>query len=646
MDKDESRELFDFARENLNEFTQDLYAQAHPREMSQPSDTEEIAPLYSRLNQIEDRYHSVESLGVGGMKQIYKAYDSQTERDVALACPKEEVSLDHYDAFLREAHFTARLEHPAIIDLFDMGVDKAGRPFFTMELKKGSSLHELTKQIESGEKHISIQQRMRVVQKICDAMTYAHANRIVHLDLKPENIQVGTFGEVQVCDWGMAVVFSTEEDSTLLDPDLYGPLLNLKAGTPGFMAPEQKDPREAKTPQMDIYALGRLIEETVGAGHESSMTDPALVAIVRKACEENPHERYATMEALGADIERFLDGYAVSTEQTHILRELKRFYLRNKTASQVALVFSILLIAGTSIFIMQLDQSRATAELALSQYLQEKQISEERLRNQASVAARQATALTRFNTLPDALARNVKEALKQVNAVLQYDPPPNLYVWTQKVWLCSIRQDFQAALRTERQRNQHPESESLNVQDLVDLAHKYAPKLQENGCLSAEDLLNYIQDIYTNPLYNRTQFLELLLIYDSAFERPAADRIFIVNGVLALLNPDASGPIMKQSSDGVWKIVDPGVAHLGFSNTWSVLAVVEPLKLSLQQSSVQQLLPLKSLNVRELDLRGLRIKTLNPLSEHKSLQKLIVAPGQFRPAQLAKLPDGVEVVEK
>ena len=209
------------------------------------SDREDISPLYNSIAEITQRYQSHELIGQGGMKEVYRVYDAKMARHVALAKPLSGHLSDRFDAFLREAHLTARLEHPGIIEVFDIGIDDRDRPFFTMELKKGRSIRDLVREVQenAGEKRPPIRGRPEIFMRICEAIAYAHSRRVLHLDIKPSNIQIGEFGEVQVCDWGLGVVMPDEDASgiptALLDPDLYGPLLIHAKGTPLICRPSK-----------------------------------------------------------------------------------------------------------------------------------------------------------------------------------------------------------------------------------------------------------------------------------------------------------------------------------------------------------------------------------------------------------------------
>lgn len=128
-----------------------LYEEADRQPADGSLDAErELSPLYHSLRKIVNRYRDETLIGTGGMKEVLKVYDERTERHVALARPREGVSVERYDSFLREAYITARLEHPNIINLFDMGIDDRKRPFFTMEFKRGRSLRKILKSLKQG----------------------------------------------------------------------------------------------------------------------------------------------------------------------------------------------------------------------------------------------------------------------------------------------------------------------------------------------------------------------------------------------------------------------------------------------------------------------------------------------------------------
>jgi len=149
------------------------------------------------------KYQIIEKLGSGGMGTVYLAEDLKLGRRVAIkvmnvADPSGALAA----RMVREAHIVALLEHPSIVPIHDVGTLDDGRVFYAMKLVQGNRLDEAAKVM------VSLPDTLRIFQKVCEAMAFAHARGVVHRDLKPENIMVGPFGEVLVMDWGVAKVLS------------------------------------------------------------------------------------------------------------------------------------------------------------------------------------------------------------------------------------------------------------------------------------------------------------------------------------------------------------------------------------------------------------------------------------------------------
>src|SRR4029453_12838359 len=138
------------------------------------------------------------------------------------------------ERFLREANITARLEHPNIVPVYDLEVDPQGSPTLTMRVVRGTSLGEAMRTGALPDRRA----RLEVFLKVCDAVAFAHSKGVVHRDLKPDNVMVGEFGEVQVVDFGLAAQDAIEADA------VRGGSAGLtrsgtKMGTPAYMSPEQ-----------------------------------------------------------------------------------------------------------------------------------------------------------------------------------------------------------------------------------------------------------------------------------------------------------------------------------------------------------------------------------------------------------------------
>lgn len=229
------------------------------------------------------RYELESEIGRGGMGVVYAARDRQLDRRVALKV------LDL--ALAGEAQLIARLEHPAIVPIYETGTLPDGRPFYAMKLVSGTRLDEyLTKRPTLAE-------CLRVVRRVGEALAFAHSRGVIHRDLKPQNVMVGPFGEVYVMDWGVDAV----------------------AGTPAFRAPDQRLDQRS-----DIYALGGLLRFLLYAP-----APPALRAIVAKAMSVVPTDRYPDVPALLADVERFELGLAIEAWSEPLWHKWRRFGSRN-----------------------------------------------------------------------------------------------------------------------------------------------------------------------------------------------------------------------------------------------------------------------------------------------------------------------------
>ena len=211
------------------------------------------------------RYVLVDKLGEGGMGGVYRVEDTALGRQVALKAIRVVDSNGEFAGrLLREAKIIAQLEHPGIVPVHDVGSLPDGRVFYTMKLVQGQRLDQYRAAA------IGLLERLRTFQKICEAVSFAHARNVLHRDLKPQNIMVGPFGEVLVMDWGLAKLLNPETSASadgqemhLRDADrqgtdtAHGSIL----GTPGYMAPEQaRGEIAAIGPRADVYSLGAVLK--------------------------------------------------------------------------------------------------------------------------------------------------------------------------------------------------------------------------------------------------------------------------------------------------------------------------------------------------------------------------------------------------
>src|SRR6185295_20385903 len=154
----------------------------------------------------ETRYELRRELDRGGMGVVYAAHDRELHREVALKVLATAVAdADSATRLRREARIIAGLEHPGIVPVHDVGTLPDGRIFYAMKFVRGHRLDEYAVQ------GASLRDRLRKFQAVCDAVGFAHAHGVIHRDLKPQNIMIGSFGEVLVLDWGVAKILRQRE---------------------------------------------------------------------------------------------------------------------------------------------------------------------------------------------------------------------------------------------------------------------------------------------------------------------------------------------------------------------------------------------------------------------------------------------------
>src|SRR5688500_7824760 len=195
-------------------------------------------------------------IGKGGMGEVVLAHDRRIGRDVAIKRLKtSKVSDDDHARLLREARIQARLDHPAVVPVYELARDERGRPFFVMKRLAGVTMTEVIAN------PTTLRQRLlRAFAEVCRAIDYAHSRGVVHRDLKPSNIVLGEIGEVYLLDWRIACVLGDGDgavdtaDTDTLEVDDHPPLVH---GTPAYVSPEQLLEPDVDRP-VDVCSLGSI----------------------------------------------------------------------------------------------------------------------------------------------------------------------------------------------------------------------------------------------------------------------------------------------------------------------------------------------------------------------------------------------------
>ena len=356
------------------------------------------------------QYRVCELIGRGGMGNVMKVDDPKLARTVALKTMKlgPDATAEERGRFVREATVLARLAHPNIVPIYDLGADGAGSPFYTMKLVRGCTLAAILKNLRGGapeavEQH-SLDRRLGIFRKVCDALAFAHSKDVLHRDLKPENIMVGEFGEVLVMDWGLAKILHADEDAwsmrqsivqrsrAAIGPSTMGATLTGSLlGTPQYMAPEQaRGEVETLDARADIYALGAIlfhilalrppvegkdenevltkvvggqIEPLKGAMASSRSSIPeSLAAVVRKAMALDKSARYQCVGDLQREIEAFQSGFATAAENAGFVKQVALLIKRNKGIFATGFIAWLVITALVVWLVVNVTHERNVAE--------------------------------------------------------------------------------------------------------------------------------------------------------------------------------------------------------------------------------------------------------------------------------------------
>jgi serine/threonine-protein kinase len=294
----------------------------HLREES-AGDTPMLRPLAAGERLAAGKYVVHGELGRGGVGAVHRGHDQDLGRDVAMKFLHERYQRDQglLHRFVEEAQIGGQLQHPGIVPVYDLGIID-GRPFFTMKLVKGQTLAK--KLAERASPAGDLRTFLSVFEDVCQTLAYAHARGVVHRDLKPANVMIGSFGEVQVVDWGMGKVLpqggvaderraserraevsivETVRSSSHGSRSVVGSVM----GTPAYMPPEQaRGDVERMDERSDVFALGAILCEILTGA-------PPYVGPAAKLIEQAASAELADAEArlAAADVDPELAALAL-----------------------------------------------------------------------------------------------------------------------------------------------------------------------------------------------------------------------------------------------------------------------------------------------------------------------------------------------
>ncbi|HMI89830.1 MAG TPA: cyclic nucleotide-binding domain-containing protein [Polyangiales bacterium] len=282
------------------------------------------------------RYEDLGEIARGGMSVIRDMFDRVIRRHVAMKILDRERDPAGLTQFIEEARITAQLDHPNIVPVHDVQYDELGLPTrFTMKLIEGETLSTALERLGEGAlAGPELERLIGVVLKVCDAVSFAHSRGVIHCDLKPSNVLIGSHGQVYLTDWGVALrrdVSETDSGDRATRPFTQATLV----GTPAYMAPEQAwGRREDIDERTDVYGLGGMLyalmtlrpphdggdverdlalaklgkvaaPETIAPGRS---LPPGLCAIALRALSASPAQRQPSVEILSGQLQEFLRG--------------------------------------------------------------------------------------------------------------------------------------------------------------------------------------------------------------------------------------------------------------------------------------------------------------------------------------------------
>lgn len=305
-------------------------------------------------------------LGAGGMGEVYRATraDGLFDQQVALKISRR--MGDEFAArFEAERQRLAQLEHPNIARIVDGGTTEDGSPYMTMEFVEGHAIDQ-----HVGRNLLDRSGRLGLIVRLCTAVAHAHGRLVLHRDIKHDNVLINLDGELRLIDFGVA--------SLIGDVAEQGGFSSL---TPAYAAPEQLT-GNAVSAATDTFAIGMLAHllETGALPKRqpdggvmidsAAIKDADLAAILAKATADDPADRYGSVDALGDDLGRFLDGFPVAARPVSSVTKFKKMVARNKFASAMSALAVVAMIAGVigaSVFGLRANKEAEAARIAQRQ---------------------------------------------------------------------------------------------------------------------------------------------------------------------------------------------------------------------------------------------------------------------------------------
>lgn len=633
---------------------------------------------FQQLSETNDKYTRKELVALGGMKKVFRVYDNFAKRDLAMAMLYDDAPPENYDQFIHEAWLTSQLDHPNIITIHEVGINNIGRPYFTMDLKVGHNF----KEIITGGVKVPLEELLEIFLKVCDAVAYAHSKNILHLDLKPNNIQIGGYGEVLVCDWGLGRLL-VQDDTVELEQELVNSELlaselrrrRMVKGTPGFMAPEQVNCQEL-TKRTDVYELGsmlysiltrkipiegsieQVLKDTV-AGRFIAPVDrvdhfvpESLNAVVLKAMQLSPEARYKSVINLRQDVHKYLMGYSTLAENAGFLKEFRLFYNRNRTSSNIVFSLFITVVIIIGAFMIGLANSRRNETVArklaqksqkkleytLKLFAEEKEAYSQVLGDYAKDVSGNVFLLNTSEFFRNPV-KTLSKQMGKLDRFLQHDPEKGKSLGFKR-YLLFISQQYKACYELSKAYK----FSSANF--LKDVITKF--KLHEKESITIDELVDVINHL-AKVTRNNSSLPVKMLYYDMAKRKSLKggyDKL--VEAVLKFYNPqwkkrlfsyNAKSKTLVISGKGLKKI-----SYLAKGLSVSLIKLLPMDTLVLSGTELYDISQVARLKVKTLDISNTFVANVDALRNNRSIKKVIINEGQVPKEGLDKFAGKIEFV--
>lgn len=603
---------------------------------------EALGKVISELDGIssESRYEFLRKIGEGGLKSVTLEKDKVTQRVVAVSTlagkePDEEVL-----RFVNEAYLTARLGHNNIVPLYDFGRRK-GSFYFSTKFLDGESFDLYLK------KEHSLPDKLRIFSDICDGISFAHSQGIVHLDIKPSNVQITEHSEVIVFDWGLARDLRGDEGFESYFDEKF-------AGSPGYTAPEQiLSDNENMDEQTDIYSLGailfqtltgnvpwksndldQILKDTLTGDHailEKELMDSgaprSLIHVCLKAMDQDKDDRYETVLELKGEISSFLNGFVTQAEGASYFKMLFLLVKRHKIPFGLSVAFIVALSLTFSVYQERLhEEQRKISELNISK-----------------ARVLYVKALNSYNKF------GIDEAEKEVNeSLLLSKSNRSLYLRAKILLVKGQYKETLNIIKTLEEDNWE-NNRIKEVLSVIDLDGEDVFKKAVDGIL--EKHLPGITLFMVKYKYSQIESFdeklilarELLRLFNgdqAQFSLIRGDDLsFKCGPKLGRLIPLVDLPIKRiDASKAVLYNIDSlkgmhSLRYLDLSDTYvEDLEALEGLELdylNLRNTCVVDLKPLKETKIKFLDVRGQKLKYLTMLLEMPNIEKVSLDESKY-----------------